>query len=628
MLLLPLAGGAGGAASMPDMRLEIALASTPGATPVWTDVTNDLRSLSTHRGRSSTLDQHQAGRMSVVLDNRARAYDPTVVATIRPRKRIRFVADGQVQFDGYVDSWGLEYDKPNESRVIVSATDGFKVLAGAKLPSSVYALEVLADNPVAWWRLNEGAGSTTVRDEVEHRPFEVVGTGITLGAAGLVARDAGTALSSPGGETSHLKLGTGGSPLPTVGTGSFTIEFLYQGTESDPLASPTIFSQLAEVSGFESVYVSLFTSGAIGFAVSEGLGATDNAVGATDITDGLIHHVACVYESGSAVRIYVDGALDGTDAAGARTRTVSASYAAGDSSLGAGTPSPRGVIDELAFYGSALSATRIAAHNAECRTPWNGDTPGARATRLLDYAEALADDRYLDTGQSVLQSADIGGQSVLEHLQKVAESEFSDTYMTRDGKVRLVERNGLVNRPVYATFGDTGADHRYASIEFDFSDQLIRNDIRIQRDGGPVRSAEDATSLADFQRQTFSRSGLIHNSDDVSHYAAEFLLSEYKDALLRITSITIEPGRSPATLFPEVLGRELGDYVTVKLTPPGGGAQIEQASRIEGISHSVAPKHWRTTWQLSPAYAGTNFFELDDGNGSAPSGLDDAALYF
>ena len=54
-----------------------------------------------------------------------------------------------------------------------------------------YAQEVLADNPVAYWRLGEASGTTAVDETGSH---DGTYSGVTLGATGLLAGDTDTAV--------------------------------------------------------------------------------------------------------------------------------------------------------------------------------------------------------------------------------------------------------------------------------------------------------------------------------------------------------------------------------------------------------------------------------------------------
>lgn len=147
--------------------LAVEWSPTTGAldTPAWVDITGDVRSWNTSRGRTRELERFQPGRATIVLSNRERQYDSVNAAgpnygNVKAMKRIRiretFNGVTYPVFDGFVDKWKLDYPNVNkDATATVTATDAFKVLARTELPRSVYAYEVTQDAPLIWWRLDE-----------------------------------------------------------------------------------------------------------------------------------------------------------------------------------------------------------------------------------------------------------------------------------------------------------------------------------------------------------------------------------------------------------------------------------------------------------------------------------------
>src|SRR5581483_3556975 len=97
----------------------------------WRDISADLMTGTTRRGKTKELDAFTAGNMTLTLYS---------------------------VFLGYINSWTQKYTGPHSANVEVSLTDAFKVIAKAGMPTSVYAKEVKADSPLHWWRLGEAAG--------------------------------------------------------------------------------------------------------------------------------------------------------------------------------------------------------------------------------------------------------------------------------------------------------------------------------------------------------------------------------------------------------------------------------------------------------------------------------------
>lgn len=103
---------------------------------ILTDVSDDVRSVSVRRGRSSETTKIDTGTATVVLDNTSRLYDPTAAASVSlygpsilPRKAINIDIGGQFLFRGQVEDWDLSYSMNGDSTTSAKAADGFALLA-------------------------------------------------------------------------------------------------------------------------------------------------------------------------------------------------------------------------------------------------------------------------------------------------------------------------------------------------------------------------------------------------------------------------------------------------------------------------------------------------------------------
>jgi hypothetical protein len=108
---------------------------------LFVDVSNYVKEIQIQRGKSRDLDRFTAGRASVQLDNRSRAFDPTFEASpfygnIVPRREIRISYGTAVVYRGIVDDWNLNYNLSNDSIAEAVATDGFTQLTNQTLTAS------------------------------------------------------------------------------------------------------------------------------------------------------------------------------------------------------------------------------------------------------------------------------------------------------------------------------------------------------------------------------------------------------------------------------------------------------------------------------------------------------------
>jgi hypothetical protein len=100
------------------------------------DVTQYVRSVSISRGRSRVLDRPQSGNASIVLDNRARLFDPTAgtavspySSSIVPRKNVSITLNSEPIFNGLVDDWNLEFRNDGDYTTTAECVDGFLLLS-------------------------------------------------------------------------------------------------------------------------------------------------------------------------------------------------------------------------------------------------------------------------------------------------------------------------------------------------------------------------------------------------------------------------------------------------------------------------------------------------------------------
>jgi hypothetical protein len=618
----------------PTVTVEWSPTTDPLATPSWTAVSG-WREIQVDRGRQNELDQIQAGTANIVLDNRDRRFDPLHTGgpnygNVLPMKRFRiratYASTTYDMFQGFVESWDQAYVNPRDATVEVRLVDFFDVLSAAVFSSSPYEVEMRFDNPDFWWRLGDPPDSSAVTDMITGQQLAEFGNP-TLGAASLVANDPDAALDQADATSGF---GGTGSFVP-VGTVGLSFEAIVKTTT-------TTDATIASVSNpGEGARIRLYVSagGTAVFEVGKTVAGNTQSVLAGSsalINDGQPHHIAGVIDGQafSHLWIYVDGVgTDGGEIGWVVPWAASQEFTVGNVASGFGSPTAHtqgvvGTVDEVALYQQVLSGGVIAAHAEAALAPWEGDTIVTRVTRVLDYLDVADADRSIDTTMiGTLQAAQLG-QSLLDHLFEVNEVEQGLLFITKDGKVKFRARHNGFNLASQATFGDGTGELRYGNIAFDYSKQMIYNVIRRQNQDGLLMEASDSTSIATYGRRVDERTGLIGDSDLASLDLANYSLSRSKDPVQRVTEIELVPERDPAGLYPQVLGREIGEQVTIKRRPQAVGSAISFDARIEGIAHTVTPDNWQTTFRLSPADAGA-YLQL---NLTSGPGLDSLRLAY
>lgn len=240
---------------------------------------------------------------------------------------------------------------------------------GAAEASADYRSEVLADNPFAYYRLDDSVGNPSglsiMDDEVGGVGSHINVPSSSMGHAGALPCESVNRAITYSSATDDAS--TAGLP---GGLSDFSIEYWVKTTQSGGGTQWWQGSGLvdAEVAGVLNDFGTALVSGnKVGF----GLGNPDTTLpSAGAINDGAWHHIVAT-RSGATMKLYVDGALsaernDGPTAA--RNGTNGFFSIAQRNDVG---NQASGAFDEVALYSSALPAADVAAHYdaAQCAPP-------------------------------------------------------------------------------------------------------------------------------------------------------------------------------------------------------------------------------------------------------------------
>ena len=239
-------------------------------------------------------------------------------------------------------------------------------------PASPYAAEIMADGPVAYYRMGEASGAAQDSTANGNHTNAPVGTP-TYGRPGI-SGDGNQAISLPG---------TGGSRF-----GVFPVSVSLQ-TVNDvfTLEAWVKLSALGQIHGLISMgvggaYMRVNSNNKLQLVRSFTLGMEESTV----TLDTGWHHVV-VTKSGATHKLYIDGVDRTGTATGDSTCVTDPSRGVTLGSDDGGGEVANAVLDELAIYPTALSAARVAAHYAA------GQLPGAAYTRTPADTFGLTDAR-------------------------------------------------------------------------------------------------------------------------------------------------------------------------------------------------------------------------------------------
>jgi hypothetical protein len=239
-----------------------------------------------------------------------------------------------------------------ESSGTTVALDAFQTDAGGTAAIEPYAAAVAADAPVSWYRLDDASGTGAVADASGNGHAGSVHGGVTLGGAGALASEPTSSSAAFDGSSGWLD---GGNPAELQGA-SGSVEAWVKTTSTDAT--------------FHAIAIKWYAYGLFlhnGKLVAYDWGAGAERDSGVSIADGRWHHVAETFQSGTAngTKLYVDGTL-------ALTTTVTIGNETHDALVSSGASDvPQqffpGSIDEVAYYGTALSAARVQAHVTAAR---------------------------------------------------------------------------------------------------------------------------------------------------------------------------------------------------------------------------------------------------------------------
>lgn len=235
-----------------------------------------------------------------------------------------------------------------------------------------------------------------------------------------------------------------------------------------------------------------------------------------------------------------------------------------------------------------------------------GDLPGTRITQILDAISWPAGMRDIDTGLVTLQADPGTTRAALEALQAVEDVELGALYADPEGNIVFKDENAQILEAVGTPtkFDDDGTDIPYNGISVRLDDTELANYVIVTRSGGTAQIAQNASSISTYFRRTLNRSGLLMQTDAQALEQANKILANRKDVKVRIESITLDCSGNSTRVQP-ALALGIGSPIQVARTQPGGSRIVVDLT-IQGISHSISPAGWTTTFTTAE-YLGSAF---------------------
>jgi hypothetical protein len=223
----------------------------------------------------------------------------------------------------------------------------------------------------------------------------------------------------------------------------------------------------------------------------------------------------------------------------------------------------------------------------------SGDLSGTRVNDLLDTTDWPESLRDIDVGESTLQDDPGGIRSLLDAVQTVEQSEFGAFFMDAEGLATFYDRD-TVSKYADATpyvFTDDGTGLPYSAIDLAFDDDLIVNQVSVQRLNGTTQIVSDQTSIDTYYLHAGSRTGILVETDTESLDQATMILNARKDTQVRVDGMTLNLMEDNSALV--IAGLELEIFNLVNVTKTMAGAtSITREVFVQGLQHDIT----RTTF--------------------------------
>lgn len=586
----------------PTTIVEIAFSNGPyDATPTWVDVTSDVREVTTRRGRSDEYQNFEAGTATVVLDNRARKYDPintagTYYGQLVPKKQIRVRATTTstfAVFQGYIKGWPVSMtDAGFDSTVTIECYDALGLLATEEMPNDVADKYIRSLNPRHYWPLTD--------------PIDPLNTTTTK------LQDFG---SSPQALTAPVEVRTSNAPglavgLPDTSVSLSETEFIegWYFLTSPAAATDQTMIQWFQLGSGNANYI--FSRYGVGHEVETAYdkstskleiytynGTSQRLYSATVYLDEFQpHHIGIkTLSAGTISSVYVDGILENF------TLTSTTAWTDPLFEVFAVTP---GRHQQAAIWTTLISGVDIKAIYSLGLATLT-ETTADRFTRLIGYTSYPTAKTTVGTTVATVAEISVGGPSITTELQLLADSEGGNLYVTKDGTIKMTGRYDFAagtSITSQATFGGAGIGIG-TELDYSIDSENMRNTLAVGFTGDATVTVTNATSVAAYGTMGGSWPTQLSTSQD-AQTLGNLLIGFSKDTALVISPIDVNVEASTAN-WTTILGLELLDRITLNIVPrTGSSTTVTQL--LQSIEHNITPGQWTTTINGSVRF--TNVF--------------------
>lgn len=270
----------------------------------------------------------------------------------------------------------------------------------------------------------------------------------------------------------------------------------------------------------------------------------------------------------------------------------------------------------LAAYDYDIPTERILEHYiaGSGGTVYYGDDEVRRMTRIADWAEVPDQSREFEDALVELQGFQAAGTNALSAFQDTVAA--ASGLMFADGQSRLVyhNRQHRYNRWNVVTLGESSDSAPEVGITFTIDDSNIYNDVRGERPNGATVRLVDEISKAAHGRKVYSFSIPVTTGEELTN-AVAWITSQYRDAVVRVSDISLRAESSALIEWVGTGGITVGDHITLDELPPDAAPEVSMEFTVEkiGLDVDIKNREYIVRLELTP-YTFSKVFQVGVSN--------------
>lgn len=228
---------------------------------------------------------------------------------------------------------------------------------------------------------------------------------------------------------------------------------------------------------------------------------------------------------------------------------------------------------------------------------------GTRINKILDQVGFPNSLREITTGgtETLLQADPGTNRTALDACKLVEFSEQGAFYFNGEGAAEFHSRAEVMafagGTPTF--FSNDGTGIPYFNIIPQLDDKLIINDAKITAIGGTMQEAVNADSIAKYFPHSVTQTNVLTQTDADTMNIAKIYVATRAETAVRIDSMTLD--LSTPDYAAGINAALAGDFFqTFRIKNVAqDGTVIDRTLQVVGISHSITPSNWKTTFTTS-----------------------------